>query len=83
MGRWSVGGDYVFSSNSSVVFSFSLFPNRVGSVLIILNISDLEVFQPQKIFVFGRIERLVKRPNPPKDEEFFVVETLRDLIYLK
>ena len=39
----------------------SLFSNRVGSVLIILNISDLEVFQPQKIFVFGRIEHLIKK----------------------
>ena len=39
----------------------SLFSNRVGSVLIILNISDLEVFQPQKIFVFGWIGHLDKK----------------------
>ena len=39
----------------------SLFSNRVGSVLIILNISDLEVFQPEKIFIFGGIERFGKK----------------------
>ena len=44
-----------------VAFSFLLFLTRVGSVLIILNISDLEVFQPQKIFIFGWIGHLVKK----------------------
>ena len=37
------------------------FLTRVGSVLIILNISDLEVFQPEKIFIFGGIERFGKK----------------------
>ena len=60
-GRVVVGGNNDFSDNLPVAFSFLLFLTRVGSVLIILNISDLEVFQPQKIFIFGWIGPLDKK----------------------
>ena len=62
--QWGAGGWLVVLIVLIIWLSLLVlfcFLTRVGSNLIILNISDLEVFQPQKIFIFGWIGPLDKK----------------------